>query len=58
MSNERGPCMHYSSGLQPPKGLTGQPQGLAKMGSDRLSGMAGGAVNWFIHFGKYFCLTY
>lgn len=45
------PCMHYSSGLQPSKGLTRQHQGLAKMGSDRLSGMAGGAINWLIHFG-------
>lgn len=29
---------------------------LAKMGSDRLSGMAGGAVNWFIHFENTFAL--
>ena len=35
MSNDRGPCRHYSSGLQPPKALTRQYQGFAKMGSDR-----------------------
>lgn len=46
----RGPCRHYSSGLQPPEGLTWQHQGLAKTGSDRnfqawLMGLQIGSLN-------------
>ena len=45
-----GPCRHYSSGLQPPEGLTWQHQGLAKTWSDRnfqawLMGLQIGSLN-------------